>query len=69
MFLTEVNELICSRVGCVAPATQILEWANPKIHRNGRTKKWLSCHEHHDYLKEFLATRGFLLRITEVSQR
>lgn len=49
----------CSRAGCVQQARVRLEWSNPRIHRNGRTKTWLACDEHASYLTEFLRARNF----------
>ncbi len=49
----------CSRAGCRQQATVRLEWSNPRIHRDGRTKTWLACPEHADYLEEFLRARNF----------
>ena len=51
----------CSRAGCTADASKFLIWANPKIHRDGRTKTWSACSEHEAFLVEYLAARGFLL--------
>jgi len=51
----------CSRAGCTAVATTTLVWANPKIHKNGKSKTWLTCKEHLDYLRSFLSDRSFLL--------
>jgi hypothetical protein len=51
----------CSRAGCTADAMTTLVWANPAIHKNGRTKTWLSCQEHLGYLRSFLTDRNFLL--------
>lgn len=42
-----------------------LVWMNPMIHCDGRTKTWLACSEHVDYLKDFLAQRNFLLEVKE----
>ncbi len=50
----------CSRAGCSADATNKLIWANPKIHTDGRTKTWLACNEHLQFLIDYLETRGFL---------
>lgn len=51
----------CSRAGCTERATTTLVWANPSIHKEGRTKSWLSCDEHLEYLRSFLTDRSFLL--------
>jgi hypothetical protein len=36
-----------------------VSWRNPKIHGNDRVKVWLACGEHADYLRDYLAQRGF----------
>jgi hypothetical protein len=51
----------CSRAGCTASATTSLVWANPGIHRDGKSKTWLSCQEHLDFLRSFLTDRSLLL--------
>ncbi len=51
----------CSRAGCLSPATHHLIWRNPKIHQDGRTKIWLACAEHLDFLIDYLEVRGFFL--------
>jgi hypothetical protein len=55
------QELLCSAKGCRAAATVDLSWRNPRLHDATRTKHWLACDEHAEYLAEFLAMRGFLL--------
>ena len=54
----------CSRAGCHEPATQRIDWRNPRIHTGERFKTWLACDEHVDYLREFLAARSFPLRVS-----
>ncbi len=51
--------LICSRAGCRAPATQQVQWRNPRIHTPERRKIWLACDEHAPFLHGYLATRDF----------
>jgi hypothetical protein len=51
----------CSRAACPALAAVKLEWRNPKIHTDDRTKVWLSCEEHLSFLVEYLDSRGFYL--------
>ena len=46
-----------------------LEWSNPAIHTDGRTKNWLACDEHRDFLSEFLKLREFPLTVTALSAR
>ncbi|WP_127475295.1 hypothetical protein [Microbacterium sulfonylureivorans] len=54
-----VAEATCSRAGCRAPARWRIDWRNPRIHSADRTKTWVACDEHRDYLREFLAAREF----------
>lgn len=49
----------CSRAGCRSDADWALDWSNPRIHTDGRTKTWLACDEHVDYLEGFLGSRSF----------
>jgi hypothetical protein len=49
----------CSRAGCSNAATTRIEWRNPRIHDETRTKVWLACDEHRDYLVGFLEARAF----------
>jgi hypothetical protein len=56
----------CSRAGCSAEATQLVVWRNPAIHTDGRTKTWLACAEHVDFLREYLGARNFLLQVKPV---
>lgn len=49
----------CSRAGCRAPAQWRIDWRNPRIHSADRIKTWVACDEHHDYLRDFLASRAF----------
>ncbi|MRG58453.1 hypothetical protein GE115_00975 [Agromyces sp. CFH 90414] len=49
----------CSRAGCRESATWRVDWRNPRIHDETRTKTWLACDEHVDYLRDFLASRSF----------
>jgi hypothetical protein len=59
----ELDSATCSRAGCRHEASWRLDWRNPRIHAADRTKTWLSCDEHVDYLKEFLAARDFPLAV------
>jgi hypothetical protein len=52
----------CSRAGCTERATTRIEWRNPRIHDPSRTKVWLACDEHRDYLVGFLEARAFPVR-------
>lgn len=50
---------VCSRAGCGAPAEWRIDWRNPRIHTDGRTKTWLACEAHVEYLRGFLEARSF----------
>ena len=54
-----VAEVQCSRASCGAAASWNVNWRNPRIHSVDRVKIWLACPEHGDYLRDYLATRGF----------
>ena len=57
----------CSRAGCTEEATTRIEWRNPRIHEESRTKVWLACDAHRAYLTEFLEARAFPLRVVGLS--
>ncbi|GAA1694067.1 hypothetical protein GCM10009808_08960 [Microbacterium sediminicola] len=59
-----MNEGICSRAGCRSDATWQIVWRNPRIHVDGRTKTWLACADHLEFLREFLAARDFPLTVS-----
>lgn len=50
---------VCSRAGCRRAARWLVVWRNPRIHAVGRRKVWAACEDHADYLRDYLATRGF----------
>ena len=52
-----VVDATCSRAGCRAAASWRVDWRNPRIHSADRTKTWVACDEHRDYLRDFLAAR------------
>jgi hypothetical protein len=58
----ESAQLLCSAKGCRATATVDLVWRNPTLHDAAREKHWLACPDHEDFLADFLARRGFLIR-------
>lgn len=58
----------CSRAGCTAGARWNVNWRNPKLHTEDRVKVWLACDEHRDYLRDYLATRGFPVVVTPFGQ-
>ena len=53
----------CSRAGCRAEAVWRIDWRNPRIHSADRTKTWVACDEHRDYLRDFLAARDFPVEV------
>ncbi len=55
---------ICSRAGCREPAHWNVNWRNPRIHSVDRVKVWLACEEHRDFLRDYLQTRDFPVRVT-----
>jgi hypothetical protein len=58
----------CSRAECRENAEWRIDWSNPKIHTGGRTKTWLACSEHVDYLRDFLGARDFPLTVATLEQ-
>ncbi len=57
----------CSRAGCHERAGWRVEWRNPRIHTAERTKTWVACDEHVDYLRAFLAARDFPVAVTALA--
>ena len=53
----------CSRAQCDESAVTAIQWRNPKIHDASRTKTWLACDEHRQYLTEFLRARNFPVEV------
>lgn len=58
---------ICSRAGCSDAATNRIDWRNPRIHTEERTKTWLACEVHVAYLQGFLEARSFPVTVTRFS--
>ncbi|QAV71529.1 hypothetical protein ESZ53_02620 [Salinibacterium sp. UTAS2018] len=56
----------CSRAGCVVPAQFNVNWRNPRIHGPERVKIWLACGEHKEFLRDYLATRGFPVFVSDL---
>ena len=56
----------CSRAGCRERAPWAVNWRNPRIHGPERVKLWTACDEHRDWLRDYLATRGFPVVVTPV---
>ena len=56
----------CSRAGCGQVATARIEWRNPRIHEASRTKVWLACDAHREYLTGFLEARAFPIRVVDL---
>ena len=55
----------CSAAGCTEAALYRVNWRNPRIHTPDRVKVWLACAEHRDTLRDYLATRGFPVAVTD----
>ncbi|WP_243854496.1 hypothetical protein [Canibacter zhoujuaniae] len=68
LFDESLPRYTCSRTNCLAHATAKLLWRNPKIHSNGKTKIWLACPKHREYLFNFLAARDFPVEIEEITE-
>ena len=62
-----VTDATCSRAGCRAPAQWRVDWRNPRIHAPDRTKTWVACDEHRDYLREFLGARDFPVTVSPLA--
>jgi hypothetical protein len=60
----DAPETSCSRAGCRESASWRLDWRNPRIHAEDRTKTWLACDAHVDFLREFLSSRDFPLTVS-----
>ncbi|MGY4856911.1 hypothetical protein [Cryobacterium sp. AP23] len=63
----DAPETNCSRAGCRETASWRLDWRNPRIHAADRTKTWLACGEHVDFLSNFLSTRDFPLTVSSIA--
>ncbi|PJJ63201.1 hypothetical protein [Compostimonas suwonensis] len=59
-----LEQFTCSRAGCREAALWRIEWRNPRIHEEGRTKTWLACDEHRGFLEDFLSARDFPLTVS-----
>lgn len=64
-----VADAICSRAGCRGTARWRIEWRNPRIHTADRTKTWVACDEHRDYLQGFLEARSFPVAVAPLARR
>ncbi len=58
----------CSRASCTNSATAKVNWRNPRIHGEDRVKVWLACDEHSEFLREYLASRGFPVLVTGLDE-
>ncbi len=56
----------CSAAGCTRDAEFRVNWRNPRIHPVERVKVWLACADHRETLSDYLATRGFPVRVTSL---
>lgn len=59
----------CSRAGCGDAAAWNVQWRNPRIHGPERVKVWLACDAHQDFLRDYLASRGFPVAVTPLDER
>lgn len=62
------EEMRCSRAGCRETAVFAVHWRNPRIHGADRVKTWLACHDHREFLHDYLASRSFPVLVTEAGQ-
>ncbi|WP_405372732.1 MULTISPECIES: hypothetical protein [unclassified Microbacterium] len=53
----------CSRAGCRDLAAWQVIWRNPRIHAADRQKVWAACDAHVEFLRDYLATRSFPVRV------
>lgn len=51
--------VVCARAGCRDAAIWRVVWRNPRIHTPERRKIWAACGDHVDFLRDYLASRGF----------
>ena len=58
---------VCSAKQCDTQAVYALEWSNPRIHTN-RSKIWLCCEDHKDFLTEYIALRSFPYELKSVDE-
>lgn len=65
----ELTAPTCSRAGCPESAAWNVNWRNPRIHGEERVKVWLACHEHRDYLHDYLLARDFPVVVTPLEQK
>ena len=59
-----IEHAVCSTRECENPAKFLIEWSNPKIH-TGRTKKWLACPDHRQFLIDYLRYRNFPYEVSD----
>lgn len=61
------RDLVCSARGCQEKAQYAVVWSNPKIHTN-RSKTWLSCPEHKEFLTKYIQYRKFPFEVKDIGQ-
>ncbi|WP_375384465.1 hypothetical protein [uncultured Microbacterium sp.] len=44
-----------------------ITWRNPRIHTGDRSKTWVACDEHVEYLRAFLAARDFPVEVSDLA--
>lgn len=59
--------LTCSARACDRKAAWAVIWSNPQLHY-GRTKTWLACGDHRDYLTQYLGYRNFPTEILPLEE-
>ncbi len=57
----------CSSAGCASAAAWRVNWRNPRIHTPDRVKVWLACDAHRESLRDYLATRGFPVLVSDMA--
>lgn len=58
----------CSRAGCRQTASWKVNWRNPRIHSADRVKVWVACGEHVEFLRDYLASRGFPVTVCGIDE-
>lgn len=60
------KEFICSARDCKNSAVWKITWRNPALHY-GRSKVWLACADHLDFLVGYFDARNFPYEIEETT--
>lgn len=59
----------CSRAGCRSAAKFNVNWRNPALHTAERVKVWRACDGHKEFLRDYVASRGFPVVVTGVDEQ